>query len=183
MKKIIFPFSLIILFSACSDFYHLRYKKLNKVPVNGFVAPAHTNHQQVPDKNYFHKTEILVKDSVANQKTEIKISLVKKRSVQEKISSGKKIKKNIPEKIKISIPQQHKSDGAGFLILLTLLLGLLLIVLGIWVLVIAILAAVWWIILIGLILILIGLLPFWGLVSFVVGGRHKPNQAYQNQEK
>ncbi|HET6992707.1 MAG TPA: hypothetical protein VFJ43_15340 [Bacteroidia bacterium] len=191
MKRLIFFLVPIIFLSACSDFYHLHYKKLDKIPVQGYVAPLEIKPRQFSDrKKICHVIpDTLKKNSVISEKQEPEIISVEKE-VKRNYSISPKVQAKSAQKIsgKTKIfPQiknhQQKFDGAGFFVILILLFCLALIVGGGFVFVIGIYAGFWVPILIGLLMICLGIFPVIGFIGFMIGDRHRPVENYEDEGK
>ncbi|MCX6311816.1 MAG: hypothetical protein NT084_09280 [Bacteroidetes bacterium] len=191
MKKLfcfLFP---IIFFSACSDFQHVHYSKLKKVPATGFVAPLEIKYksQRSQKENQINANEFQKYDSFVSENPILKIESLEQKGSENKFNTKNAIKekKHIALK-KVSTNQLHKNQkqkriGEGFLIFMLIVLFLTLIILGGIVFVMGIFAGIWWAILIGLALIFLGGFPLVGFVGFIVGDRNRPMPAKIKEEK
>lgn len=184
MKHLVFLLVLIFSLSACSGFQHMHYRKVKKVPAKGFVEPVSISEKDFKEQEIL----VLVIDS-SNQVKELPdekcdsslASGVNVRGYQFKPAIKKDVAKVIPVKnfVREKFPekkkayQDHRGDGSGLLIILLLFFGLGLLAVGGTIFVIGFYALSWLLIALGLVMILLGLLPFLGLMTFAMGGRHK----------
>ena len=195
MKKLYWIILALIFGSGCSDFYHLHYRKMNKVPatgeISGFVAPEKKKIVKSVVPTIVKKNE---NDSVLEKNDSVLISSENK--TVEKIKA--KIPVSISQKFfpkkqfqKPLVHQQEKykarKDRKYLIIFGLLFIGFLLFSYGIGLIIAAIFGATFlgtafWLFLIGLGLMLLGLLPFLGVISMIVGYRMKP-QEFEEKRK
>ncbi len=169
---------LLFSFSACSDFYHQHYRKVKKVPANGFVDVREVKElnspiKVKPDSSFatainipeeLHDSVVVIQthkhgyDLAPAIKKQVRFSPVKK--ISEKTQAEKSALRNKPKSI--------------LLIIGLLFIGFGLIVFGGSVIALAAFASAWLVMAIGIALILLGMFPFFVLLTYVFGKRHNP---------
>jgi hypothetical protein len=190
MKLTIFFLVLLFSFSACTDFQHVHYRKLKKVPAKGFVAPYVTKEREV----VAGEKDVLTADSAKVISPEKRDSINDQPVTTLKDNRGyyqKQIRKLLPHKrtfgrkpVQFKKPVFHKKgDGSVFLIFVFLFLGVLLMSFGGAMFVTGFYQLNIWLILLGAVVFLLGLLPFLGLLSFMFGGKSKHPPAYYEEKR
>ena len=185
MKQLVFLLVLIFSLSACSEFHHMHYRNVKKVPAKGIVEPVSIREKdfkvqeavsQAMDSSTLNVVELPNEkcDSffilpVKNRGYYYKSSI--KKDVAKVVPGIKSVKEKFRQKKKAS--QNNRGDGSGLLVILLLFLGLGLLAVGGTIFVIGIYSISWLMILLGLVMILLGLLPFLGLMTLVMGGRNR----------
>lgn len=182
MKQLIFFLALILSFSGCSEFHHMHYRKVKKVPAKGFVETrlqietnfiAGKKADRAIDSLQTAEREIPCENAVPeptlqnNNPAYIIPPVVKKKAedpVRKKINAGKPIKFKKPDF------QRNRIDGTVALIIFFLFLGVALMVIGGAIFVGAFYMFSIWLLLLGLAIFFLGLLPFLGLLSLAFGG-------------
>jgi hypothetical protein len=188
MKNLCWIIFALVFSSGCSDFYHLHYRKLDKVPAMGerrqeSGAGGRRSQERFSGMLAEKKNDSVVvkNDSVVRNDSSV---LVREKSfekiksaipvgVREKIFPKKQAEKIIPRILK---KKYHERDKKVLIILGLLFLGFILISYGVGVMVAGILGASFLFILAGILIFLLGLLPFVGLISMAVGNSYQPSQ-------
>jgi hypothetical protein len=179
--------------SGCSGFYHLQYSKLKKVPATPEISSITSVQKKRGVKQNNFPAVVKVEEALSCDSHHFTF---KKDVVlpfrKEKINSRKSVLKNSYGKIKLPFKKirttvrAHIRDHHILLILGLFCLGALLFGYGIAVFLLAfvaptiLLSAVC--VIGGIALFLLGLLPFFGLVSMIVGDRFQSSQK-QFEEK
>jgi hypothetical protein len=191
---------LVLLFSSsgCSDFYHLHYRKLDKIPAHGDYLPTTFSPEKksIPSEKKEGLTFCESNDSL-NDKTNVVFHVEHKKSFGQRIFQPIKIQeekmiseknrariKTAASKIKHVIHSKGKEakDHHVLIIIGLLLLGFFLLSYGVGLIIVGIMNVVVWVIFAGIAVLALGLLPFLGMISMVVGDRHEPSEK-QFEEK
>lgn len=193
MKRLLLSLCSIVFLTACTDFHHMHYRKIKKVPASGFVAPPEINEGtknslQVHDKELMDTSR--GNNGFQNPIQEFKNSRIQKfnhskikkfnnspihqftHSPIQKLHSGKSEKVNKPKK-----------DFAGLWIIIFLFLGALVIAFGISILVFGIFILNWFFILAGIVFFLVGVIPYVKLIESLVSRFISPGKKRKFEEK
>lgn len=179
MSTRLFAFLLISICTiSCSDFSHMHYRHVKKVPASGYVAPRLTEEKlfiPIEENAVAEKKILFCVDSIQ------RIDSVKKTNCKSKRINPILVpeqKKSLSAKKKLtlhSVQRKEKRGGTILLVVLLLLFGLFLIVSGIIIFVAGFFGLIWWMIPLGFIVFLLGLLPFAGLFF----GRKRTGNPYE----
>ena len=178
MKNLFWVFTFLLIFSGCTDFYHVHYPKLKKVPATGEVVAFVAREKKLPQE----KTNIPL-NSICEKENSVSIKSDSNRIGIQNIFSANEKKTDSD-----SIPLKTKNDfqkttshsfkkttlvkkNPILRIIGLLLLGLILLAYGIGIIVAGIFAASLLIACAGILVALLGILPFLGLISMLVGDR------------
>lgn len=192
MKQLIFFLVLILSFSGCSEFQHLHYRHVKKVPAKGFVEPFYSR-----ERNGYAEERIAEKID-SSKSIEVEAIAAKQDSAVLYTYNNpgyhppalKKIAENpvpskplIRDKLKLEKQSLHRKGGDGslFLIVVFLFLGICLMLIGGSIFVAAFYGFTLWMVVLGLVIFLLGLLPFLGLLSFAFGGRYDKAPNYNEK--
>jgi len=170
MKYAVLAGLLLFLLTGCSDFYHLQYRHLDKIPAKGEIAPRVQKDRSLP----FHSS---AKDSVPlRSETVIADTLAKENNAKENDAVGKKEMRAVAHPSvklktheKFSSPDQravHPRSGekrrgrAVLRVLLVLMSGFMLMLLGMTIAVYGFFATSLLLAVLGLGTFLLGSLPY-----------------------
>jgi hypothetical protein len=184
MKRLIFFLVLILTFSACSEFQHLHYRHVKKVPAKGFVKKHPGTERKIAEEKTVGQVDPShsAEAGIVNEKQDSIIPAKDNNPVYHLPSVLKKqtenpspLKKIVRGKLQPQKPILHRKggDGSVFLIVVFLFLGVCLMVIGGTIFVGAFFGFSLWLLLLGLVIFLLGLLPFLGLLSFAFGSAFK----------
>jgi hypothetical protein len=202
MKNVCRLFFALIFSSGCSDFYHLHYHKLNKIPasgeVSGFVLREEKEWQGAAaggSENICLTIESENKsDSILVGKDSVLIEM-KKKSVKEKRVDRRRdeiridnFKKDFSEKrskklIGVRAKIRHEHDHHVLIVIGLLFLGAILFSNGIALIILGIFGLTFWMFLTGMVLVFLGILPLLGLISMIVGDRFKRPEKFEEKER
>lgn len=182
-RALLFPLLLMAL-SGCDDFYHARYRHLEKVPASGIVS----RHEPLSEKS---AAPLPAPPAASNDSTTVSSPLQISPAENKKQHSPRETQSLIPQKKFIpAAPQQFSSPiknnttappaapGPGLALLLSIMLfliGVLLIIYGISLLVIGIVFGTPLIIAFGLLCLLYGGRPVWSVVRSLFSRRRNPD--------
>ncbi|MEO5642869.1 MAG: hypothetical protein ABIQ40_08800 [Bacteroidia bacterium] len=195
MKHLAFLLVLFFSLSGCTGFQHLHYRKVKKVPAKGYVEAVERSENQFKEPVFSAPLIDSSKNYVpelVNEKCDSAIILNDNKrgyrlanSIKTQGQKTAQAKKSVTAKMlhKKTAYKKFRKDHSGWLILLLLLLGLGLLAVGGTVFVIGFYSFSLLLVLVGIVLILLGLLPFLGMMSFIMGSRtqHNKNGAYKEQ--
>ncbi|CAN5415469.1 hypothetical protein BH09BAC5_BH09BAC5_25880 [soil metagenome] len=180
MKRLALLCLVIMSVVSCSDFQHIHYRKVRKIPASGNVIPLSIDQPEKKTNAIINiETIVVAKKSkigesiISNQKISKQLVIEKKinsNQIENKPAKGHIENNSTKQSVKTKI---KKRDGSALLIFFFLFLGVVLISWGIGLILTGIFAAVWWFIPAGAILVFLGLMPFLGMISFAFGNKTK----------
>lgn len=192
MKRLIFFVVLILSFYGCSEFQHLHYRHVKKVPAKGFVAPF-----SIEERNVYAEKKVaeeidsakLIETGTIAAKQDSAILYTYNNPgyhppvFKKQTENSAPSKPVIRDKLKLKKTQPHRKGGDGslFLIVVFLFLGICLMLLGGSLFVAAFYGFTLWMVVLGLVIFLLGLLPFLGLLSFAFGGSYDKAPNYNEK--
>ncbi len=192
MKNLFRIIFALVLCSGCSDFQHMHYRNLKKVPATGVVAAFVAPEKKIaatgnilPVSRAEEKRDPMKADSLAPKAEFEKVKAV---HVNGKMKTFRVTETKIAAKTNRIPMHADRRFPAGkknptLRIIGLLLLGLLLITYGCVIIFGGFIAASMLLILLGILVVLLGVLPFAGLISMMAGDRTQDSKNRFEEKK